>query len=163
MSTIYLIGFMGSGKSTIGKALSRAMNGSYVDTDAYIEEKHQQHIKDMFAELGEDVFRTYESEALKELTSFDIVSTGGGIVEREENITVMRENGKIVYLQADFTDIIERLQHDDTRPLWNPDEIDSMKALFERRQAMYKEAADITIHTSGKAILDIVEEIRQLT
>lgn len=159
MTTIYLIGFMGCGKSTIGKALNRLTKRTYIDTDEYIQDKHQREIKEIFATEGEDVFRTYESEALKELTTYDIISTGGGIVERKENINVMRKNGMIVYLKTSFHDIIERLQHDDTRPLWNPEQVDDMRKLFNRRIDMYEYAADIIINTSDKTVAEIAKKI----
>lgn len=159
MKTIYLIGFMGCGKSTVGQHLSKAIGGKFVDSDQYIEEKHGQVIADIFKAFGEDTFRTYESEALKELGTYDVVSTGGGIVERRENLHSMNKNGTIVYLETPFDEIVERLKSDVTRPLWNSNEVDKMKALYNRRIKLYEQFADVVINTDGKTIEVIVSEI----
>jgi len=105
VKTIFLIGFMGSGKSTVGKSLSETYHLSFIDTDAYIEEAYDQKISEIFKVYGENVFRTYEQEAIERAVTYDVVSTGGGIVERETNIKTMKNNGKIVFLQTSFTHI----------------------------------------------------------
>lgn len=160
MKTIYLIGFMGSGKSTIGSRLSTLLNKAYIDTDIYIENKYKQQITKIFHEKGEDVFRAYESDALNELPN-GIVSTGGGIVERSININIMKASGIIVYLHTSFNEITNRLKHDQTRPLWKTN-LASKKALFERRTELYENCADIVINTDNKLVNDIVNEIKLL-
>lgn len=159
MKTIYLIGFMGCGKSTIGLQLSKKIGGTYIDSDQYIEGKYEKVIADIFKESGEHVFRTYESNALKELKSYDVVSTGGGIVERSENLNTMNQNGIIIYLETPFNEIVERLRNDNTRPLWKSSEVDNMETLFNRRIRLYEKFADVIIHTNGKTIEEVVEEI----
>src|SRR5690625_6657369 len=79
MKTIYLIGFMGSGKSTVGIALADKLEKTYVDTDQFIVDTHQQQIADIFQKFGENTFRNYETNALKEVSTYEVVSTGGGI------------------------------------------------------------------------------------
>src|SRR5690625_4351172 len=93
MKTIYLIGFMGSGKSTVGIALADKLEKTYVDTDQFIVDTHQQQIADIFQEFGENTFRNYETNALKEVSTYEVVSTGGGIVEKNENLQTMQKNG----------------------------------------------------------------------
>ncbi|WLV23551.1 shikimate kinase [Aciduricibacillus chroicocephali] len=155
MERIFLIGFMGSGKSTIGHALEKCHSADFADTDHYIEKKHQRKITDIFAEEGENYFRELETEALRTVEA-KIVSTGGGIIERIENISVMKARGKIVYLAASFEEISRRLEGDASRPLWKQDE-SGRKALFERREPLYEDAADYIVQTEGKTAEEIAE------
>src|SRR5690625_3132536 len=104
---------MGSGKSTIGKDLANKLSKSYVDTDQYIVEKHQREIADIFQKNGESTFRKYEIDALNSLSTYEVVSTGGGIVERDENLQTMEKNGFIFYLHASFEEISNRLEKDE--------------------------------------------------
>lgn len=157
MERIFLIGFMGSGKSTIGSELCARLHADFADTDAYIEEMQGRLIKDIFAVEGEAYFRDLETRAIQEVSG-TVVSTGGGIVERKENITAMKERGKIVYLHASFPEISRRLAGDETRPLWKQDEQEKEK-LFNRRQPLYEEAADLTVKTDGKDVEQIVSDI----
>ena len=160
LKQIYLIGFMGAGKSTIGKAFSEKYNLSFVDLDPYIEKKHRKRISEIFKELGEDTFRNYETKALKELKDYNVIATGGGIVERKENLEVMKD-GIIVYLQASFKEIESRLQLDNKRPLWNQP-LEERIALFNRRKKLYELYANFSISTNNKSIEEIVKEIHTL-
>jgi len=156
--TIYLIGFMGSGKSTVGLALAEKLNKTYVDTDQFIIETHQREIADIFSTDGEGVFRDYEIDALKKVSNYEVVSTGGGIVEKSENLQTMQKNGLIFYLHASFQEIVNRLKQDKTRPLWN-NNIEDKLNLYNRRIKRYKKYADHMIHTDGRALEEIVQEI----
>lgn len=158
MRTIYLIGFMGSGKSTVGLALADKLDKTYVDTDQFIVETHQREIADIFSRDGEGIFRDYEIDALKKVSNYEVVSTGGGIVEKSENLQTMQKNGLIVYLHASFQEIANRLKQDETRPLWN-NNIEDKLNLYNRRIKLYKKYADHMIHTDGKALEEIVQEI----
>src|SRR5690625_5268712 len=93
---------MESGKSTVGKSLSETYHLSFIDTDAYIEEAYDQKISEIFKVYGENVCRTYEQEAIERAVTYDVVSTGGGIVERETNIKTMKIKGKVDCLQNSF-------------------------------------------------------------
>lgn len=158
MKTIYLIGFMGSGKSTVGIALADKLEKTYVDTDQFIVDTHQQQIADIFQKFGENTFRNYETNALKEVSTYEVVSTGGGIVEKNENIQTMQKNGLIIYLHASFKEIENRLENDQTRPLWKSDDEEKLK-LYLRRLSMYEKYADHIIHTDKKTVNEIVQEI----
>ncbi|WP_174613791.1 shikimate kinase [Virgibacillus ihumii] len=159
--TIYLIGFMGSGKSTVGIVLGERTERSYADTDTIIETQYGS-ISEIFRNQGEGVFRNHESQVLKNVsTEKEIVSTGGGIVEKEENISCMKANGVIVHLQTSFAEIHNRLMGDSDRPLWNTD-IKKKEKLFQRRNRMYQACADITISTDHKSPVEIASEIEVL-
>lgn len=161
MKTIFLIGFMGSGKSTVASELAKSTIKTYIDTDDYIEEVYQEKIVNIFKRHGEDVFRTYEIAALKEVGSYDVVSTGGGIVEKEENLHTMKENGIIIYLETSFEEITNRLKNDADRPLWDNEVTEKIK-LYERRIPIYEQYADYVIETNNKTVNDIVKDINAI-
>ena len=138
MKPIYLVGFMGSGKSTVGKALSNTFGVTYVDTDEYIEHKYKQSIPDIFKEYGEGVFRQYEQDVIQEVSTYEIVATGGGVVENKDNIKIMKTYGYIVYLKTSFEEIAKRLEHDKSRPLWKGSDEEEKLSLFNRREKLYR-------------------------
>lgn len=157
---IYLIGFMGSGKTTIGEILHKHLQMGYTDTDAYIEKTTGRVISEIFASEGEGAFRTYETEALKQIPT-GVIATGGGIVETEENISYMQENGIIIYLKASLETIEKRLEGDLTRPLWKQSTADRF-ALFTRRHELYESAAQIIVETDHKTAEKINAEVVSL-
>src|SRR5690625_3582634 len=108
MKPIFLIGFMGSGKSTVGKAISERYHLSFVDLDEYIVKKHGMEITTIFENFGENQFRKMEHEALHEVLLKSIIATGGGIVEQKDNISLMKEKGVIIYLYASYDEIDRR-------------------------------------------------------
>lgn len=159
MRAIYITGYMGAGKTTIGKALSKELGIDVIDTDQKIEEKQGRVIRDIFAKEGERSFRQYESEMLCSLPTKDvIITTGGGIVERIENREWMKENGTVVYLYCDPYVIADRPHEDITRPLFQKENVEAFVAKFEERRAFYEEAV-IQIDTTNKSIQEVTEEI----
>ncbi|MDM5189949.1 shikimate kinase [Bacillus sp. DX4.1] len=161
MQAIYITGFMGAGKTTIGKALSDKLGIPVVDTDQRIEEKHGKLIRDIFAEEGEISFRQYESAMLQALPTSDIIiTTGGGIVESTNNRQWMSENGIVVYLYCDPYVIAERLSEDTTRPLFQKENIEAFAQKFEKRRSHYEEAT-VHIDTTNKKVEEIIEEIQR--
>ncbi|MGN0480021.1 MAG: shikimate kinase [Lachnospiraceae bacterium] len=162
MNNIVLIGFMGSGKTTLGQWMSRIVNMNFVDTDDYIEKKSGRKINDIFAGQGEECFRDMETEALKELGGKreTVISVGGGLPVRECNRKLMRELGVVVYLRASRETLIERLQGDTTRPLLAGDNLShKIDMLMAARKDIYLEAADIIIDTDGKSVEEIYNEL----
>ena len=151
---IILIGFMGCGKSTIGRKLEHLLGYPLVDTDHLIEEKTGTTIADIFAKRGEEYFRQLEAAMLHELAAPDaprrIIATGGGIVTRKRNRSLIKKLGYVVWLQAPVDVILERTGRNRERPLLhteNPRE--KIEALLELRQPLYAAAADIEVETIG--------------
>ncbi|RYG74678.1 shikimate kinase [Lentibacillus lipolyticus] len=160
MKTIYLIGFMGTGKSTVGKTLSDKLTIPFLDTDQMVVETYGP-IATLFQEQGEKTFRMYETEMLKHTPdSNHVVSTGGGIVEKKENVNFMKHHGTVIHLNASLKEIASRLGDDPDRPLWGTNYREKVR-LYNHRKALYTEAADATILTDGKSVQEIVEEIAQ--
>jgi shikimate kinase len=157
MKALYITGFMGSGKTTIGRALSERWNMPVIDTDEQVEERTEKKIRDIFAQEGEAAFRKYETEVLKSLPVENvIITTGGGIIGKEENRSWMQGNGTVLYLYCDPEYIVKRLQGDTTRPLFQ--ETESFFALFRSRQSLYEEA-HCTVDTTHKDIEAVLDEI----
>jgi shikimate kinase len=158
MRAIYLTGFMGSGKTTIGRALSEKLGIPVIDTDEMIEKKAGKTIPAIFADEGEERFRKYEQEILKQLPTNDvIITTGGGMVISKENRSWMKKHGNVIFLSCSLDIIFQRLQSDTNRPLFSQNK-EKMKELYEKRLPYYLEAA-FTIDTSHKSVEEIVEDI----
>lgn len=154
---------MGVGKSTVGKFLAHELEIGFVDTDQLIMQRNCMSIKSIFAHYGEGYFRACETMALRGIdcaseSEFKVVSTGGGIVGREENIRLMRERGTIVYLHASWDIIKQRLSDVSDRPLARNGSDAKLHALWKQRLPLYR-SADIEIDTSGKSPHQVVKQI----
>ena len=155
---IFLIGFMGAGKSTIARALQRELGFPLVEMDERIVQEQGMSINDIFAQYGEAHFRDIESKLVVDLGEQEpsIVSCGGGVVVRPENTQNMKKSGRIVFLKA----IYERVKNSTDRPILNGHmNVEYIAELMEKRRALYEEAADLTIQTDGKTRDQICEEI----
>ena len=165
MRNVILIGFMGSGKTTVGLRLSYRLRRSVIDTDKEIEREEKRSISDIFAAEGEAYFRDRETACLKKLIKDarnQIISVGGGLPLREENRELLHELGQVFYLRASAGTIYERLKHDTTRPLLQgADPQNKIKTLLGERDAYYMEAADVVINVDGKDFEKILSEIVQ--
>jgi len=165
MSNVILVGYMGCGKSTVGKRLSYRMKMPYTDTDKEIEKKQGTTISLIFKEQGETAFRDMETECLKRLFEYKqdyVIAVGGGLPMREENRSLMRKLGTTVYLRAKPETIYERLKDDTTRPLLqgeNPQE--KIRSMINQRSPFYEEAADVVIDVDGKSFDEIMDEIEE--
>lgn len=161
--TVVLIGFMGSGKSTVGKELAKALEYHFLDTDSYIENNAKMSIGEIFAKHGEQYFRNLETETIKNLmesTEEAVVSTGGGLPLREENADILKKNGFVVYLRVKASTVEERLKGDTTRPLLQGENVSKKIAdLLEYRDPIYEYGAHMVLDVDGKAVDQIVEDI----
>ncbi|KAA0549439.1 shikimate kinase [Bacillus sp. BGMRC 2118] len=157
MKAIYLTGFMGAGKTTIGKELSMYLTIPVLDSDKEIEKKTDTSIRSIFEIKGEPFFRSLETKTLQLLPTEDvIITTGGGIVKMEQNRKWMKEHGTVIYLHCDFSILWERLKKDDTRPLIGSRE--HTERLYEERRQFYMDHHFI-VNTSNKSVSEVVLEI----
>ncbi len=159
------MGFMGAGKSTIGKELALSLSYSFLDTDEMIEKKEGREISQIFLQEGEKAFRDMETTLLKELGNIDkmVISLGGGMPIREENQKLMNALGLVVYLRTRKNTIIKRLEGDRKRPLLKGENIEEKVGnLMKEREPIYEKAACIFVDTDEKSIKEIVEEIISL-
>ncbi|XME01462.1 shikimate kinase [Lachnospiraceae bacterium C1.1] len=159
---VFLIGFMGAGKSTIASELQRKLEMNRVEMDEMIVEKQGMSISEIFDEYGEAYFRNLESNCLIELQKVkqSIVSCGGGVVMREDNSEHMKKNGRVVLLTASSETILERVKDSDERPILNNHmNVEFINSLQEKRREKYNAVADITVATDGKTADEICDEI----
>jgi shikimate kinase len=161
---IFLIGPMGSGKSAVGRHLSRLLRFTFHDSDADIEAKTGVDIAFIFEKEGEAGFRLRERESIERLTRLDgvVLATGGGAVIEADNRRVLAERGAVVYLETSIDQQLERTRHGRHRPLLNDtDPEEKLKELMLRRAALYSEIADLTVSTNGRRVQLVAEEIYQ--
>ncbi len=162
-NNVILIGFMGSGKTTVGIRLSYRMRRIFEDTDKLIEKKQQREIKEIFASEGEAFFRELETQMLVELeeTVRDrVISVGGGTPLKEENREILGRLGTVVYLRVQPETVYERLKNDTTRPLLqgeNPK--GKICSLMESRKEAYESCADFILDVDELSIEEILQEI----
>ncbi len=159
---LMLIGFMGTGKSTIAAKLKEALKVEQIEMDALIAEEAGMSIPDIFEKFGEAHFRDLETEMLRKFKEKKpvVVSCGGGAVLRDENIEIMKGQGKIILLTATPETIYERVKDSNDRPVLNGNmNVAYISELMEKRRARYEMAADIVITTDGKSADEICNEI----
>lgn len=162
MNGIVLIGFMGAGKTTVGKLLAEETGLPQIDFDDLITEEIGMSIQDYFSIHGEPAFREIETRILAEtLTKSAIISTGGGIVLKEENRGLLKEMPRVVYLKTDPAELITRLQGDaeNIRPLVLSKTPAEILAVYQPRIPFYEESATLVVETTNKAPQEIVAEI----
>jgi shikimate kinase len=161
-AAIVLIGFMGTGKSSVGQLLAQRNGWQKFDTDELVAAKFDLLITEIFARLGEERFRDAETSVLRELPrgGGSIVVTGGGTVLRAENVQLLREIGTIVCLTADEETLFARLASRRNRPLLQtPDPRATMQEVLRSRETIYRDAADIVIETSDLTHKEVADEV----
>ena len=166
MSNIILVGYMGCGKTTVGKNLAKIAKYVFTDTDEMIEKIYGKTIKDIFAESGEEVFRQMETEVLKKLISDKsknlVISTGGGMPIKFENRKLLEKLGTVVYLKASPETIYEHVKHDTKRPLLqceNPQQ--KIREMLAQRNPVYESVADIIINVDNLKQSEIADRLKR--
>ncbi len=166
---IFLTGFMGSGKSTIGPILANTIGYSFVDLDLFIEQKEKRKIGDIFKQEGEKAFRKMERTFLREIsgTPRSVISLGGGTITDQDSLNLIKESGVLVYLKAESEYIYKRLRTKSDRPMLRTADGTLMDAeqlqarideLLTKRKGYY-EQAHIIIHTDDKKIGNTIDEL----
>lgn len=161
---IYLIGFMGTGKSTIARYLNTVYGMETIEMDQIIAQRQKMSISDIFKIYGEEYFRELETGLLSEMQMKKnmVVSCGGGTPVRRRNVEEMKKNGKIVLLTASPETILERVKNSHDRPLLeNNKTVSYISGLMEQRREIYEAAADIVICTDDRSKKQICDEIME--
>ncbi len=161
MKNIVLTGFMGTGKTEVGRELARVLGWKVIDVDDEIVKAQKMSINEIFSRFGEPAFRDIETEMIRQVSRSRnvIISTGGGAVLRQENMDILKERGVVVCLDAAPDTILKRTSGNSERPLLKvEDPLGRIRELLEFRRPFYQKA-DITIDTDGKTPLLIAEEI----
>ena len=163
MNNIVLCGFMGSGKTVVGRELAKIMGVKFVDTDELIEKEQGVSIKAIFAAHGEDYFRDLEYEMCKKVAQMKgaVVSTGGGAMTFARNVEAIKQGSKVVFLDASFDVICDRIGNSTTRPLFQDRE--KAKRLYDERKDKYLAAADYVVNGdmgARKTALEIADLFR---
>ena len=159
MENIYLVGFMGSGKSTVGHILAEKLDMEFIDVDTEIEKKENKKISEIFKEKGEPYFRELEKKEIDLITKKKgvVVSTGGGLGADIENMKKMKETGTVIWLDVPINIILKRCEKDINRPLLQQP-FEDLKKLFEDRKKVYS-MSDIHIKVENQTPEEIVQEI----
>jgi shikimate kinase len=161
-SNIFLVGLMGAGKTTVARILARRLDRAFYDTDHEIERRTGVKIPVIFEIEGETGFRQREEQTLAELAAQDniVLATGGGIVLSEVNRALLKERGLVVYLRAQPRDLWYRTRHDKNRPLLQtPDPLSRLQELYEQRDPLYTEVADIVVDTGRPNVGPLVSQL----
>jgi shikimate kinase len=159
---IFLVGMMGAGKTTLGKALAQRLAREFIDTDRVLVERTGVPVATVFEIEGEEGFRRRESGVLAELASRAdcVVATGGGAILAEENRRVMHAAGTVIYLRARLESLWERTRHDTSRPLLaTPDPRATLARLLEERDPLYREAAHLVVETGSQSAGTLVNRV----
>lgn len=157
---VFLVGFMGAGKTSVARKLARMAGVASVDMDTYIERCEHKRVKDIFAEVGEEGFRSIETQTLYELGMKKdpmVVSCGGGVVLRPENRKALSELGLVVYLSVTAVEAASRISDVSSRPLFG--DLQNAQRVINDRLPLYEEVADITIDTVGRGSSSIAHEV----
>ena len=162
---IFIVGSMGSGKTSIGKMLAKNNNLSFLDTDHEIIRSCGYSIPDIFEEFGEEHFRGLETEQLRKMNAIEnhVISTGGGIILRDDNKKLMKDLGIIIFLDININSQIDRVKNRKNRPLLNNKSLkDNLLSLKKIRDPIYKKISNYIIDVSGKERDQIINEIQKI-
>ena len=163
---LYLIGFMGVGKTTIGKQIAALNKVVFIDTDSQIEKETSKSIKEIFETDGEIAFRKLETDTIRSINRKAIIACGGGLPAHNNNIEYLKHKGTVIYLKASTETLIKRLEKNkNKRPLisklTNDKLLEFIRRLLKEREETYKQA-DYTIETDNKTVKEVLREINSL-
>ena len=163
---IILIGYMGSGKSTVGRKAAKAVEYNFLDTDALIEKEEGMTISKLFEEKGEPYFREKETETIRKLIAEpkgNIIATGGGLPMKEGNAELLKELGTVIYLKAETDTLMKRLSGDTARPLLkNGDLREKIETMLAIRGPVYEACADLVLQTDNMSFYEIICQIEKI-
>lgn len=160
---IVLIGFMGSGKTSVGKKLSMDLKREFIDMDDFIVNREGMSINDIFEKKGEAYFRGIERELCERFSEpkSKIIATGGGVIKNEDNVTNLKKGGVVIYLKSTPKQIAYNLRYDNTRPLLaGGNKEKKIAELMAEREHTYNKCADIIIDVSELNIDETIERIK---
>ncbi|MFH1079905.1 MAG: shikimate kinase [Pseudomonadota bacterium] len=163
---IVLIGYRGTGKSVVGRRLADRLGLAFYDTDELVEKRGGRSIREMVAAWGWEFFRKREQAVIREMSGIDgaVIATGGGAVLDPENVMLMKQNGRLIWLVADAQTVVARMQADTNNEQRRPsltggDPTDETGAIIAKRTPFYRAAADLSVDTPGKTVEQIVDEL----
>lgn len=161
MSHVFLVGFMGAGKSTVGRLLAAELGSPFLDLDHEIERQVGMPVPRIFEERGETGFRAVERDVLRALAQrpASVVACGGGIVLADENRAELKRQGRVVYLEVSAEEALARIGDVSGRPLLAGDAAATAHALLGSRESLYRAVADIRVDTAGRPPADVAREI----
>lgn len=163
---IILIGYMGSGKSTVGRKAAKAVEYTFLDTDVLIEKEEGMTISKLFEEKGESYFREKETETIRRLLAEPkgkIIATGGGLPMKEGNAELLKELGTVIYLKAETDTLVKRLSGDTSRPLLKNGELrEKIETMLAIRGPVYEATADVVLQTDNMSFYEIICKIENL-
>ena len=159
---VFFIGFLGAGKTTVARNLGNMFHRSFIDVDRMVERELHASVTRIFQTRGEAAFRDAETEALKTLGERRslLVSCGGGVIERPENIKIMRQLGKVVYLDGTLEDSLRQIRRPDKRP--DLGDREHARALYAHRRPLYEQACDLRVSISGKSFEQVAYEVGEM-
>ena len=163
---IILIGYMGSGKSTVGRKAAKAVEYNFLDTDALIEKEEGMTISKLFEEKGEPYFREKETETIRKLLAEpkgNIIATGGGLPMKAGNAELLKELGTVIYLKAETDTLLNRLSGDTARPLLQQGDLrEKIETMLAIRGPVYEQCADVVLQTDNMSFYEIICKIEQM-
>jgi shikimate kinase len=159
---LVFIGFMGVGKTCVGKGVAERLAWPFIDTDLLIEEALAMSVPQIFAQHGETVFRQVEREVVGRVAQRTrcVIATGGGVVLDPENIDALKENGLLIHLSLSPQTIFDRIGHQSDRPLLETDRPrQTLESLFQERDRLYRACSDLTIDRNGLGVDETIERV----
>lgn len=161
---IFLVGMMGAGKTTVGKLLAQQLGKAFIDSDDEIQRRTGVTITHIFDVEGEAGFRQREMNVIQDLVRLDniVLATGGGVILSEQNRDTLHRNGVVVYLKSAVHDLWQRTRHDRSRPLLQTDDPrNRLKELYEQRDPLYTQVADLVMPTGKQSVHSLVQQLQQ--